>query len=100
MNEKKKNIILRLFFLLLCFYALGTLSFAAKTQSEEIAFIYTRENGSTGNLSCTDSIVGENWSVYIAFDKAIHKKGLVAIENDTIFLQLHIRRECWFHCGF
>lgn len=91
MNEKKKNIILRLFFLLLCFYALGTLSFAAKTQSEEIAFIYTRENGSTGNLSCTDSIVGENWSVYIAFDKAIHKKGLVAIENDTIFLQLHIQ---------
>ena len=95
MNKKKRIIIilLRLSFFLACFFAYGSLTFAADKQNEKRSYNYTRSDGTTGRLLCIDSINGENWSMYLAYDEANKKKGVIANVNDTLFFQLPVKYE-------
>lgn len=93
MNKNNRIIIilLRFSFFLACLGAYVPLTFAADKQNQKRIYNYKRDDGTNGLLLCVDSIKGENWSMYLAYDETYKKKGVVANVNDTLFFQLPVK---------
>ncbi len=83
------NRFLRYAFLLL-FLTTACIIHAAKTVPNRKSLHYKLKDGSIGTATLTDSIDGQNWTLYIAYDETTNKKGLAVYMNDNLRICLSI----------